>query len=741
MADVFFAVVPFLSPTSAGTINVVADGTGGLKDLGGLTPKAVIIVGGGATDSDTVETADTRMGVGFAVNGGGQNCMRYWCNDAATTSQTARRWRNDRVLSSEAGPVASVSAWIANGVTLNFDGVAGTARRYFAIIIAGADVTAATGVVNAPTGTNLTQDITAPGFTPDLVLLHTAWTTAASDTDVGSVLNCWGAANRALGEQRCVAFAEASAVTSASNPVNAIYNNVALARFNGAVIDSSAVINDFDGSGFSIQYTGTTTNDGNIAWLALQFLGSDVKFLDLAIPGATGNQAYTGAGFEPNFGLTSATSDLAYNTIHSNDAEAASCSFGAFDGFAEATQTTRNDFNVDPSDNAELLPHVALASGTPTDPDATRANFVSFDSDGITLNYSAVSGNATLGWVILVGDTALPESPARVTQLARMTLVEMGASDRVTQLARFTLAEMIAGVRVTQVARLTLASYEPCLTRRANLWKIDRRDGVTLTFTSHDQDMVFGQHTYKACGSLTPSASENNADIEGISNTEFEGIISDEGIKETEVLAGLFDDAYVQVFLVAWEDPGAGPIAIDSVYRLMAGWVGEVSVGERGFRAEVLGPGAKLSQKSILETFTAPCRFIFGDPDTCGVDIDALKLTAEVATVTDNGEFIVAVGGVTGAAKYSNGFVRWTSGLNNGAECEIKEIIFLMDQAFIVLWAPAPFLPAIGDDLFIFPGCAKDTVDCKFYDNFINHGGFHLVPGNDEIGKTPDAKQ
>lgn len=435
MADVILAIVPFLSPTTIGTIDVVADGAGGRRDLGGITPKAVIIVGGAAPNSDTVEGPDTNWTYGFAVNGGNQNCSRFFCDDAVASSTTRRRWRNDRVISSDAGLEASLNAWITNGVRLNFDVVAGTARRYFAIIIGGIGVTAYTDTLITPVGTNLTSNITAPGFTPDIVFAHSCWTSAASNTNVADAAYCFGVGERVSGSNHCTSFFEASGVATASNPVLALYDNKALAKLTGTpTLDSSAVINDYDASGFSLQYTGTTTNDGNVAYLALKLDNTDIKVTDFTVEVATGNKAYTGIGFLPDFGITAGASSTTKNTPTINDANSNSLSFGAFDGFQQRTHSTRNDHAVDPSDNAELTSPNALVTGTATNVRATRATLVSFDADGFTLNYAAVSAVATNTWAVLFGPSAIPDPiDHHATQAMLETLQSEGESHSASQ--------------------------------------------------------------------------------------------------------------------------------------------------------------------------------------------------------------------------------------------------------------------------------------------------------------------
>lgn len=333
-----------------------------------------------------------------------------------------------------------------------------------------------------------------------------------------------------------------------------------------------------------------------------------------------------------------------------------------------------------------------------------------------------------------------PPAPARVSQVPRLLLAEMNAKSRVSQVSRLAIAKMISHTRVSQVARLTLAAYAPCATRRCQLWKIERKDGVIFRFTSHDQPVDYGTgETYSPCNSLNSSASADGADLEGIANLQLTGIISDDAISAGDIQAGLFDDAYVQVFLVSWEDAGDGVISVDSAYRLIGGWMGTLSQGDQGFKGEVLGPGQRLAQRALTSTYTPNCRWVFGD-SRCQIDREAMAVAGVVASVVDNGEFVGSGSPATADAQWDQGSVRWLTGVNAGQECEIKTCVFETAGNTIILWQTANFAPSPGDTYLLLPGCDRTDAACKIYDNYINFGGFKDVPGNDSITRSPDIK-
>lgn len=343
----------------------------------------------------------------------------------------------------------------------------------------------------------------------------------------------------------------------------------------------------------------------------------------------------------------------------------------------------------------------------------------------------------------------------RATQAARMAVAEVSAHGRVTQGARLVAAEVIVQPRVTQAVRLTVAPAIPCATQWAQCWMLQRRDGVTLRFTSLDEDFEWGDQIFESCDSLNPSAAESASTVGQVGNIELVGVISSMRITEADLYGGLYNDAFVEVWLVPYEDT-AGEVP----RRLAAGWTGNLSHTANGFNMEVIGPGARLSQQALTETVTPTCRWVFGDPRTCTFDIEARKKPAFVIRATDRGKFIAAIsesssgvgdfsgdvftegsggGGSDGGIQWANGRVRWTSGRNLSVVCEVKTVDF--ETGEIVLWALPPFLPEPGDAFDLLPGCDQSADTCKnVYGNYLNFGGFRDVPGTDSIQQTPNAK-
>lgn len=294
------------------------------------------------------------------------------------------------------------------------------------------------------------------------------------------------------------------------------------------------------------------------------------------------------------------------------------------------------------------------------------------------------------------------------------------------------MGSIYPGIAASQGAVLILAEYQPCTTRRAQMWKITRRDGVVLSFTSHDKLLNWQGLDYKACNSLNASASENASDLGSVGNQELSGIIADEAISETDLYGGLYDDAYVEVWLYSWAD------ITDTPKRLASGWMGNISQGEAGFSSEVLGQGQRIGQQALTDRITPACKVALGSAE-CGVDIEALKLEGSVLAMYRRNFLSCDIAGSSAGAQWENGFIRGTSGVNIGIEAEVKSVDFGSGE--IQLLIDLPFVSAFGDTFDLYPGCDKAKLGgCLLYDNIINHRGFADIPGLDAILGTPDAQ-
>lgn len=261
------------------------------------------------------------------------------------------------------------------------------------------------------------------------------------------------------------------------------------------------------------------------------------------------------------------------------------------------------------------------------------------------------------------------------------------------------------------------------VTTLATCWKITRTDGVVKTFTDLDSDIVFASLTYLSIAGFTPSSVETKDNF-SVDNVEVQGMFQAGYITAPDLLAGKYDFAEVEIFIVNYLDLSQGRML------LRRGRLGEVTMQKDTFIAELRGLAENL-QQTIGELYQPSCRAILGDSE-CKKVLTSFTFTGTVTTVTSG--LIFTSNALTQAAGYfTGGQITWTSGNNNGLKMEVKE--FANKQ--VVLAQAMPYAIQVGNSFQIIAGCDKTHQTCiSKFNNIINFRGEPFVPGTDAISKT-----
>jgi uncharacterized phage protein (TIGR02218 family) len=338
---------------------------------------------------------------------------------------------------------------------------------------------------------------------------------------------------------------------------------------------------------------------------------------------------------------------------------------------------------------------------------------------------------------------AIPPTIADVAEVDGAAVITIDPTTIAAQLAEVD-ASVVATPAVDTVASIAevdvaaLCYIGPCGTNRCQVWKITRRDGQVFAFTSLDVPIDFLGVTYTPCKSLSSTASESASDLKSVGNVELTGILDADGITDADLYSGLFDDAFVEIWVIPWD----GQLEDQAPFRQAAGWLGKVTRGEHNFVADVNGPGARLAQAALVDFITPGCRWDFGVVDAngigCPVDADALAIlnipvtSSSLRTLV---EFTAADPG--GATHWNDGTLTWQTGRNAGAACQVETVDFA--GQVLSLWDLAPYPPAIGDLFTLKPGCPKTKPACLDYDVYVSFGGFPDVPGPDAMQSNADS--
>ena len=250
----------------------------------------------------------------------------------------------------------------------------------------------------------------------------------------------------------------------------------------------------------------------------------------------------------------------------------------------------------------------------------------------------------------------------------------------------------------------------------ATYWRVLRRDGIALGFTSHDRDLWFAGVNHVSAPGMIPSAIRRSIMVEPDS-AEMQGALDHAAIRASDLAAGRFDGAAVGVGLVDWET--------SEHLELFAGIIGAVGQDGAKFTAELLSAKTALDRELVPRT--APtCRAEFCGPG-CALSpprFTQLLRLAEVDSVLNRVRFA----GLAEAAPYAFGRLRWI----DGAEAGLDFAVLDSDGAWLTLErAPGPDL-ATGARAYVREGCDHTLETCATrFANAVNFQGEPFLPGND----------
>lgn len=269
------------------------------------------------------------------------------------------------------------------------------------------------------------------------------------------------------------------------------------------------------------------------------------------------------------------------------------------------------------------------------------------------------------------------------------------------------------------------------VTTLAHCWRVARRDGVVMGFTDHDRDLAFANVVFRANAGLSASQTESGVGL-GVAGGEAAGALSDDSLREVDLLNGVYDGAAVEIWLVDWTD------VTDRVLLDVAS-IGEVTRGEGAFRAELRSSAHHFDQPQG-RAFQRNCSADLGDA-RCGVDLDAPGLRATGAVVSfDGGALVVDLAQSFTTGFFSGGVLTFASGDNAGATFAIKSHRHDGSHASLTLWTQPGGAIGVGDVANLVAGCDKSPASCQTkFNNIVNFRGFPHMPGNDRVIAYPST--
>ena len=256
----------------------------------------------------------------------------------------------------------------------------------------------------------------------------------------------------------------------------------------------------------------------------------------------------------------------------------------------------------------------------------------------------------------------------------------------------------------------------------AAFWRVYRRDGVTLGFTTHDRDLWFDGVLHSSTPGMVPSSVRRSARFEPDS-AEVVGALSHDSIAADDLTAGRFDGARVLIGLIDWENGES--------HVLYRGAIGSVIEESGKFTAELQSRKAELQRDPVPRTSPA-CRAQFCGP---GCTLPAVGFTHEAVLASVNfADNSVVLTTSASPADLALGTLRWLDGPQAGRATTV------LAAAATGLVLDQPLNPALTPGLraLVREGCDHLLETCATrFANAVNFQGEPFLPGNDQIYRYP----
>lgn len=258
----------------------------------------------------------------------------------------------------------------------------------------------------------------------------------------------------------------------------------------------------------------------------------------------------------------------------------------------------------------------------------------------------------------------------------------------------------------------------------ATFWRVARRDGVTLGFTSHDRDIWLDGLLYRAAPGMLPSAVRRSADL-APDSVEVEGALAHDAISSSDLAAGRFDGARIQLGVLDWE---SGESTV--LYR---GEIGAITEDAEHFSAEMLSAKVWLEVDPVPRT-SPTCRAEFCGP---GCTLSAARFTHDlrIASVDFASNTVVLAGGPP-AERFRDGRLRWLDGTRAGLLSVVVDVV----TGSLLLEDEVPANAAPGWLVRVREGCDHTIAACSVrFGNAANFQGEPFLPGNDILARYPTS--
>ena len=256
-------------------------------------------------------------------------------------------------------------------------------------------------------------------------------------------------------------------------------------------------------------------------------------------------------------------------------------------------------------------------------------------------------------------------------------------------------------------------------------WRIERRDGVALGFTSHDRDLIFAGLRHRTAPGMVPSAVRRTGTFEA-DTAEIAGALAHDAIGEADLVAGRFDGASVTMGLVDWQ-------TLENE-TLFAGTIGSVGREGENFSADLESIKQALARQVVPRT-SPTCRAEFCGE---GCTLSAARFSHEIviADISEDRQSVL-VSGMASQPNAEFGWIRAADGPDVGMMLRVHAV----ESGWMVLERALSEGMAAGMRTILREGCDHTLATCSArFANAVNFQGEPFLPGNDLLTRYPSAQ-
>lgn len=273
-----------------------------------------------------------------------------------------------------------------------------------------------------------------------------------------------------------------------------------------------------------------------------------------------------------------------------------------------------------------------------------------------------------------------------------------------------------------QVDPALRAHLDTGVTTLCTCWVLRRKDGRVLGFTDHDDPLTVAGTVCEPTSGFTASEGVSSLGLPA-DNQDIEGVFSSDQITITDIEAGRYDGAKVEVYRVNWADASQH-------FHDRTALLGEITREDDIFKVELRGLTALLDRPEGRR-FSKSCDAVLGD-ERCKIQLSSSQWSAASSVLEIVSPTALRILRPAKPADFfAQGTLVWTSGANAGETTHLAKAALRSDDV-LHLWRSPPFAMSVGDTFRLQAGCDKRFATCKAkFGNARNFQGFPHMPTED----------